>query len=334
VTLPGFILIALISVNLNRGWILENWGYVPSAFLGWLAWPLALLWHFGALKMQQRWFADSVLKLGHIIGFWFFLLLASRECQWQLGHLGDTWSSWSLLGWAIIPALVLWALQTRAVQKVWPISQYKSSYIDIGALPVAIGLFIWIWAANTFSPGNANPLPYVPILNPLELMLWLTLFALILWWISLPTDAPARLIKPTHGRILIEVTGFAIITATVLRTCHHFVGIDWSFDALYASRLTQAALSITWAICGVSAMILGHAWKRRSIWIGGATLMGVVVIKLFFIELADHGGLFRIVAFIGVGILLLIVGYFAPVPPSVTNEKNDTNERNSDKTSI
>ena len=43
-------------------------------------------------------------------------------------------------------------------------------------------------------------------------------------------------------------------------------------------------------------------------------MLGVVVVKLFTVELADRGGLYRIVSFIGVGLLLLIVGYFAPVP--------------------
>jgi uncharacterized membrane protein len=56
----------------------------------------------------------------------------------------------------------------------------------------------------------------------------------------------------------------------VLRTCHHYAGVEWRFDALYASWLTQAALSITWAICGVVAMVLGHSrrcapcgWRAR-----------------------------------------------------------------------
>jgi len=36
---------------------------------------------------------------------------------------------------------------------------------------------------------------------------------------------------------------------------------------------------------------------------------------LFFVELSNRGGLARIVSFIGVGVLLLVVGYFAPLPP-------------------
>jgi uncharacterized membrane protein len=40
-----------------------------------------------------------------------------------------------------------------------------------------------------------------------------------------------------------------------------------------------------------------------------------VVAKLFFVELSNRGGLERIISFIGVGVLLLVVGYFAPLPP-------------------
>ncbi|MBR4876436.1 MAG: DUF2339 domain-containing protein, partial [Rhodocyclaceae bacterium] len=53
----------------------------------------------------------------------------------------------------------------------------------------------------------------------------------------------------------------------------------------------------------------------RPLWIAGAALMGVVVCKLFLVELANRGGIERIVSFIIVGLLLLFVGWFAPVPP-------------------
>ena len=46
----------------------------------------------------------------------------------------------------------------------------------------------------------------------------------------------------------------------------------------------------------------------------GAALVGVVVVKLFFVELGNSGSLERIISFIGVGVLLLVVGY-SPLPP-------------------
>jgi len=38
-------------------------------------------------------------------------------------------------------------------------------------------------------------------------------------------------------------------------------------------------------------------------------------LKLFVIDLGNSGTLARIISFLGVGVMLLVVGYFAPVPP-------------------
>jgi len=62
-------------------------------------------------------------------------------------------------------------------------------------------------------------------------------------------------------------------------------------------------------------MVLGARQQRRGVWIGGAALMAAVVIKLFLVELGNTGTVTRVVSFLGVGLLLLIVGYFAPAPP-------------------
>lgn len=50
--------------------------------------------------------------------------------------------------------------------------------------------------------------------------------------------------------------------------------------------------------------------------------MTVVVIKLFLVDLANTGNFARVVSFLGVGVLLLVVGYFAPVPPRSETEAN------------
>jgi uncharacterized membrane protein len=39
------------------------------------------------------------------------------------------------------------------------------------------------------------------------------------------------------------------------------------------------------------------------------------VLKLFVIDLSNRGGSERIFVFIAVGVLMLVVGYFAPLPP-------------------
>ena len=47
----------------------------------------------------------------------------------------------------------------------------------------------------------------------------------------------------------------------------------------------------------------------------GVVLLGIVVAKLFLFDLANAGRIEQIVSFIAVGLLILVVGYFSPLPP-------------------
>lgn len=290
-------------------------GQAPLSDLGWLAWPVALLWHPVALRQSARWWPRAPQSWMHVGGFWLFAFLAFRQVQWSVDQWTAVGSAWQALGWLCVPFALLTALSTPQCQSRWPLRDFEVPYRVVGAAPLVIALVGWLcWSLG--NAGQASPLPYVPLLNPLELGQGLTLLTLLMWTRTLPDGSgiqlPARRVRVGA----LGGLGFLLLTAMVLRTCHHWAGVPWQEDALFASRLTQAALSVTWALLGVGLMILGHRRAKRIVWGLGAGLLGVVVAKLFFIELADHGSLYRIVSFIVVGLLLLVVGYFAPVPPS------------------
>ena len=50
--------------------------------------------------------------------------------------------------------------------------------------------------------------------------------------------------------------------------------------------------------------------------LAGAGLLALTVLKLFFIDLSGTGAIGRIVSFLVVGLLMLLIGFFAPLPPS------------------
>ncbi|QVM89002.1 DUF2339 domain-containing protein [Pseudomonas lalucatii] len=122
-----------------------------------------------------------------------------------------------------------------------------------------------------------------------------------------------------RGRLLLQgllgASLFALFTALVMRTAHHWGGVPYRLPILLDSMLVQAGLSIVWTLIALPLMVFGHLRQRRELWLLGALLIAVVVAKLFFVELGNRGGLERIVSFIGVGVLLLVVGYFAPCHP-------------------
>lgn len=306
VTVPAWVALAWV--------ILELLGLPAFSYGGWLVWPAALLGHGLLLRMQERWLKADLLKLLHVAGFWLFLLLAARQMLVWAGGWGEPGSAWQTLGWVLVPAAVLWLIGRPAVLARWPLTTCRDTYLVWACAPVALCLVGWLWLANLQS-GLAAPLPYLPLLNPLELGQGLVMGVLVFWYRVLPEGL--RSAVPRQAWLAgLGATAFAAATAIVLRTCHHWAGVAWQGQALYASTLTQASLSVAWSVIGVALMLLGHRRAQRAVWVVGAGLLGGVVVKLFFIELADHGGLYRIVSFIVVGLLLLVVGYFAPVPPS------------------
>lgn len=307
-TLPGLVLVVLeFMARLGTD-------FVPSAHWGAWLWPLALVWYFMLLRRQAEWLPSSTTRALHVAGFWLFLLLAARECQWRLGGDAGVAHSWAMLGWALVPALTLVVLRRGWLARFWPLNEFGELYRETACIPVALYLLAWLWVGNLVGAGHAAPLPYVPFINPLELAQWLVFFALVLWWRD--ASDPLRAALPSKFVPAgLALTALALLTGTVLRTCHHYAGVDWSAQAMLHSRLAQASLSVVWALCAVAIMVGSNRLQARQVWLAGAALMGVVVAKLFMVDLADRGGLYRIISFIAVGMLLLLVGYFAPVPP-------------------
>ncbi len=74
-------------------------------------------------------------------------------------------------------------------------------------------------------------------------------------------------------------------------------------------------------------MLTGTRKRWRRLWMLGAALMAVVVAKLLFVDLGTIASVARIVSFIGVGLLMLLIGYVAPVPPEQKKTKAQVPEQ-------
>jgi uncharacterized membrane protein len=96
--------------------------------------------------------------------------------------------------------------------------------------------------------------------------------------------------------------------------------VPYNLASILRSDLAQTALSIFWTLLALTAMVFATRRAHRWLWIVGAALMALVVVKLFIMDLANVGGVERIVSFLAVGVLMLVIGYFSPVPPRQTAE--------------
>ncbi|MNM67532.1 hypothetical protein D3C81_790680 [compost metagenome] len=305
-------LMPLACLALASAWRLD---YHPLANLGWLGWLALLLVHLLSLWRLGDLLPKPAASAVHVLGCWLILGVLALELRFLFYALAEHYNAWRWLGWALVPSLFLILMGSHRTLP-WPVAAFPREYRGIAALPVALLLLAWFWLVNLFSNGSADPLPYLPLLNPLELGMLIVLLAVYRWAL---TGLPLLGVNSRWlGRPLQALVGaslFALATLAVCRTAHHWAGIPFEPDDLLQSMVVQAGLSIVWTLIALGLMIFGHLRARRDLWMVGVALIAVVVVKLFFVELGNSGGLARIVSFIGVGVLLLIVGYFAPLPP-------------------
>ena len=118
----------------------------------------------------------------------------------------------------------------------------------------------------------------------------------------------------------LSVTVFIWLTAILIRTLHYWFEVPFSRHAIISSVLVQSSLSIFWTVLALCAMFVATRFKQRRTWMIGGVLLGIVLAKLFIIDLANTGTLARVVSFLGVGMLLVVLGYFSPAPPKVQEE--------------
>jgi uncharacterized membrane protein len=291
----------------------------PAASYGWIAWPALLAAQLVFLRGREQRFPRLRGAL-HATAYWLAAVLLAWETHWQVNRVTavETWPLAAAL--AVTGALVLATLQLRD-RVAWPLAAHARLYTNVCAGAVLGALVLATVAANLVSPGDAAPLSYVPVLNPLEIA---SVFVLVVLahWLALQAREQGAFAMATPQRAAVAgVLGWFLLTMAVARAVHHYADVPFDLDSLARSTTLQAALSIVWGATALTAMTLGAIRMRRPVWITGAALMAVVVVKLFLVDLGNAGTLGRIVSFLGVGVLLLIVGYFAPVPPRAELER-------------
>jgi uncharacterized membrane protein len=163
------------------------------------------------------------------------------------------------------------------------------------------------WALSLFFPGESTPLPWVSLLNPLELFQIAALALLAQWIWAEPSRA-------SRGVPLFALAAFVWITFATLRAAHQWGDAAWS-PRMLDDNVVQTALTLVWSVLGVLGWIFGSKRGDRLLWTAAAVLMGVVLLKLLLIDRSHLGNLFGIVSFIAYGLLCTAVGYFAPAPP-------------------
>jgi len=310
--LPVMLILALVDVGEQTH---------PLSGLGALAWPAAIAIHLWILRRhdeEENRYVD-LLHAGQIL---LLCALCSWELNWNINQAVEASRVWGLIAWAIVPAAVLALLSLRAERLPWPVRGHVAAYMTAAGAPLAIYLCAWIVVSNAVTTGDASPLPYVPLLNPLDLSQIAAWLCVIAWLRGMKrcdlSDYAAENPLLCYGGL--GAVAFIALNGALLRALHHLADVPYTLHSMLSSMLVQAALSIFWSALALCAMVSASRMHVRPLWITGAALMGVVVVKLFLVDLSNIGGVERIVSFIGVGVLMLVIGYLSPVPPRAVEQ--------------
>ncbi|MCI5166312.1 MAG: DUF2339 domain-containing protein, partial [Candidatus Electrothrix sp. GM3_4] len=285
------------------------------AHLGWLAWPVFFFLLHYCLYLGRGRLPEVLLRLTHIGAYLLLVLIVTAEAAWQVHHLTGGVGAWNLIIWGLVPVALLQLVQSKHLARHWPLSDYAAQYQKEGSAALAVLLWFWLLIGSLLSSGNAAPLPFVPIFNPLELS-QLIVFLIIFRWLLLRREYVGSRISLLTFAAVGGAMIFLWLNAALARSVHHFGEVPFVADAMFDSRLYQAAVSILWSVLSLILMVTAHRLQRRTLWLVGAGLVGITVAKLFLVDLANSGTVERIVSFLAVGALLMIIGYFAPLPPA------------------
>jgi uncharacterized membrane protein len=273
------------------------------------------LWYL-ILWQHEHGLPASAVNFLHALALWLLLALASWELSWALRHTISSTGAWAAIAWAILPAAFLAVLARATRALAWPLRAHPQAYLLWAGAGVACFLGLWSIATSVGIASPSDPLPYLPLLNPLDLVQAAVLIALVRFWLQLRTTLQLGSAdeRPVIGAV--AVLGFIWLNAVLLRSLHQWTAIPYDLPTLMASTVVQTALSIFWAVLALTTMLVATRLRTRTVWLVGAALLVVVVAKLFLVDLASIGTIERIVSFVGVGLLMLVLGYFSPLPPA------------------
>jgi uncharacterized membrane protein len=326
----------LAFATLTAGLAAAAWRWMQRGALAWtaaVALALGVVFVFAFADLGARPFAGwglAAFAAYAVIGFLTLMeLRAASDAPLRIAHLGWLWT-WTLAvglalrqiagdfalaeGWRdalpLLPLIGAWLLALRKPALIAPplaarFDAYRS-YVTASQAFVAIVAF----ALLLLNAGTTMPLPYVPILNPIELVQLAILLCAARWLADPATSADLR-----QRRLAVLVAGgFAFVTAATLRGVHHLGGVPWD-ERIASSMMAQTSLTVVWSVLGVVGWVTGSRRGSRPLWLAGAVLMGIVLAKLLLVDRTHLGSGFGIASFIAYGLLCTVIGYFAPAPP-------------------
>ncbi|MCZ6724149.1 MAG: DUF2339 domain-containing protein [Gammaproteobacteria bacterium] len=308
--LPALGLLAVFSIQKNQHLLM-----LPDN----LFWILALGLNYWAIQQLEK--IDWRKELFVLLHTGFVVLatcVLALDLAWQFEYFMPATGDGFIALLTVFPLLSIYLARSAR----FPAIDRFGMPLQL-AIIASLGLLLSLWSmlVNFTNTGDPAPLPYLPFINPLDL-------AHIAFFVTVIRALPLlqASLPEIKNRVLILLGGliFIWLSGALLRSMHHYTDIPFDLLSMSRDAKIQTALSILWTIIGMLSMLIASRRRLRPVWIAGSVLIAVVLVKMFFIDLAASGTVERIVSFMVVGSLLVAMGYFSPIPKSEDEPQQDT----------
>jgi uncharacterized membrane protein len=124
--------------------------------------------------------------------------------------------------------------------------------------------------------------------------------------VALLTAGALATLDPRARPALLAAAGVTLLYLASGLVVTPFESADAVDSALLsAHQQGQMVLSVFWALVGVAVLVTGLQRDLHALRLAGLVLLGVTVTKVFLFDLATLSSMYRVVSFIGLGLLLL-----------------------------
>jgi uncharacterized membrane protein len=222
---------------------------------------------------------DEVASL-HALGLAFTLLAIGIGVQFD----GAT----AIIGWTAEGLAVTW-LGVKTRQRGF----------EVG------GLALWTLAAiQLFDIFTTTPAAFTALVNART---FATAFVVVAGYVLAWRIAASEI--PENRRIRIGI--HIVASALTLRWLTAEIQSFWEVrnDTPQAYLYEQMLLSLAWGLYGAASIAVGMLRRYAPLRIIGMVILAITSLKVFFYDLWELGGIYRVIGFISFGVLLVLVSY-------------------------
>jgi uncharacterized membrane protein len=194
----------------------------------------------------------------------------------------------AIIGWAAEGAAAVW-LGVRA-------NRYS---FQLG------GVMLWAFAAiRLFESMSTTPAAFTAVFNART---FATLVVVGVGYVSAWKLAATGRSDTTRMRVVLLVAASVLTLGWITAEIRSFWEVRYETPQAYLYE--QMLLSLAWGIYGALSIVIGMARRTRTMRYIGIAVIVATSTKVFFYDLWELGGIYRVIGFIGFGVLLVLVSY-------------------------